>query len=150
MTLTFCPYKQDDLSWYAELSASAWPIVTRLTKKGDLTSFIRAYVTLSLVASDYTEVCCDGDKVIGLLFGATGNTPPSPEKRQESRKVLWAFIGGKYGRIKHHLRFLVGFVLSAVKFEYLCSRFDSEVTCIDHARQNNHGTVYLGTDVESS
>jgi len=170
MNLTFRPYKQADLSRCTELSVSAWPIVTRLTKKDDVSLFMRAFVTLSLTLSDYTEVCCDGKQVIGLLFGATGNIPLSPEKKRERRTVLWAFIRGRYGRMKHHFRFLVGVVLSMVKFEFLCSRFDSEVKLlivdkayrgqgigrtlmdhfVDHAKQNNRKTIYLGTNVESS
>jgi hypothetical protein len=128
MNLGFRPYQPEDLYRCTELSVSAWPVVNRLAKGDNARNFMRAYVLISLAQSDYTEVCCDGKQVVGLLFGATGDTPPSPEKKREGRKVLWAFVRGKYGRMKHHLRFLLGFVYSMIKFEFFCSRFDSEVT----------------------
>ena len=170
MNTVFHPYRPQDLNRCTELSVSAWPIVNRLARSKNAHEFMRVYVLLGLAQSDYAEVCCQGEKVVGLLFGATGDTPLCPEQKRESRNLLWAFVRGRYGRMKHHLRFLFGFVYSALKFEFLCSRFDSEVTLfivdkahrrqglgralmdhfIDHARANKRKTVYLGTDVESS
>lgn len=170
MNFNFRPYKKGDLIRCAELSVDAWPIVSLFVEKENVIKFMQAYVELSLTLSDYTEVCCDKEKVVGFLLGSTGKTRISKKEKQENRKLLWRFITGKYGRIKGRFKFLLAFMISLIKVELFCSRFDGEVVLfvvdreyrrqgigralLDHflkyANEKEAKTIYLSTDIESN
>ena len=168
MDIYYRPYVNDDLDHCAALAADAWPIATVISENTH--SLMKAYVKLSLLLSDYSEVCCVNDKVVGLLFGHTDKTLPSLKESFELKKLSWGFITGKYGKSKHRLRFLVSFIQTLLKVEFYCRKFDSEVELfvVDkeyrgqvmgrslmehftvHLREKNKKTVYLYTNLESN
>lgn len=170
MEIQYRPFSMNDIDCCAELAVDAWPIASLITEKEKTHHLMRAYVQLSLILSDYAEVCCNNDSVIGFLFGSIRKSIPNFNKRCESLKLLWGFITGKYGKIRKRFRFLGCFVLNLLIVEILCWKLDSEVelfvvnkefrgqgigkTLLDHfvykAKEQNMKTVYLFTDIESN
>ena len=165
MDLHYRPYGHGDLDRCAALAADAWPIASAISE--DTHSLMNAYVKSSLLLSDYTEVCCTGGEVIGFLFGLPHKKLPGLKERLELNRLFWGLIVGKYGPCKRRIRFLVSFVLTLLKVEWLCLRFDSEVELfvvdaehrgrgigrslldhfVEHLREEDKRTVYLYTNM---
>ncbi|MFW5991639.1 MAG: hypothetical protein ACOCQN_00425, partial [Halanaerobiaceae bacterium] len=68
MEYQYRPYKPSDLNKCTELAVGAWPVLSIITGRS-LHDIMEVYVRVSLLLSDYTEVCCQKGKVIGFLFG---------------------------------------------------------------------------------
>jgi GNAT superfamily N-acetyltransferase len=169
MNFEFRPFIETDLVRCAQLSVDAWPI-SQVIAPQDTDSLMKAYVRISLILSDYSEICYYNNEVLGFLFGMTSMRYPDFNKRLDLWKLLWGFITGKYGRIKRRFRFLLAFLTTMIKVEFLCSKFDSEIVLfvvdgqyrgkgigkalvnhfIDYAKQNKKETIYLYTDIESN
>ena len=125
MDITYRPYVDDDLDRCAVLAADAWPIAAVIAE--DTHSLMKGFVKLSLLWSDYTELCCINNKVVGFLFGLTQKKLPSFRQSLEMNKMSWQFFTGKYGKPRHRLRFLMSFTQTLVKVEFYCRTFDSEI-----------------------
>jgi len=131
---------------------------------------MKAYVKFSLLFSDHTEMCCANGKVIGFLLGLTHKRLPDLKARFEIGRLFWGFVAGKYGLSERRLRFFASFVLTLLKVEWLCLRFDSEVESfvvdaayrgqgigrslvdhfVEHLRKANKRTLYLYTNMVSN
>ena len=168
MDIHYRPYVHSDLDRCAALAAEAWPIASVVSHNTH--SLMKAYVKSILLFSDYTEVCCAGGEVIGFLFGLTHKKLPGFKARLELDRLFWGFLAGKYGPSERRFRFLVSFVLTLLKVELLCLRFDSEVELfvvdteyrgqgigrslvdrfVEHLREENKRTLYLYTNMVSN
>lgn len=168
MYMYYRPYANDDLDRCAALAADAWPVASAIAE--DTHSLMIAYVKLCLLYSDYSEVCCTDDKVVGLLFGRTGKKCLSLREGFEFDRLSWGFLTGKYGKTKRRLRFSVSFVQTLVKAEFYGRKFDSEVELfvVDeeyrgqgigqslmnhftrHLKQKNRKTLFVYTNIESN
>lgn len=168
MDIHYRPYGDSDLDRCAELAADAWPIASVVAE--DTHSLMKAYVKSSLLFSDYTEVCCMGGEVVGLLFGLTHKKLPSFKTHLELNKLFWAFVAGRYGPSKRRFRLLASFALTLLKVELICRRLDSEVelfvvdaayrgqglgrALLDHyvenLRDHKKRTLYLYTNMVSN
>ncbi|MFC1634486.1 GNAT family N-acetyltransferase [Planctomycetota bacterium] len=166
MDITYRPYVDEDLDRCAALAADAWPIAAVISE--DTHSLMKGFVKLGLLWSDYTEVCCTNDKVVGFLFGLTQKKLPSFRQSLEMNKMSWQFFTGKYGKPRHRLRFLMSFTQTLVKVEFYCRTFDSAIELFvvdkecrgrglgqslmnhftEHLRQADKKTVYVYTDIE--
>lgn len=166
MDITFRQYVDDDLDRCAELAAEAWPFMAVITE--DIHSLMEGFVKFCLLWSDYTEVCCTNNQVVGFLFGLTQKRLPGFRQSLEMNKISWQFITGKYGKPKPRLRFLATCVQTLMKVEFYGRTFESDVeffvvdkeyrgrgigqTLMDHfakhLRQAGKKTVYVYTDVE--
>ncbi|UCG56238.1 MAG: GNAT family N-acetyltransferase [Phycisphaerales bacterium] len=168
MQTCYRPYIEDDLDRCAALAAEAWPVASAIA--GDIHSLMIAYVKLSLLFSDYSEVCCTDDQVVGFLFGRTDKKFLSLRERFEFNKVSWGFLTGRYGTCKRRLRFGVSFIQTLTKVEFYGRRFDSEVELFvvgqehrgqgigqslmnrftGHLKQKNRKTLFVYTNMESN
>ena len=168
MDIRYRPYADADLDRCAALAAEAWPIASVLSVNTHL--LMQAYVRSSLLFSDYTEMCCADNKVIGFLFGLTHKKLPGLKARFELNRLFCEFVAGKYGPSERRFRFLASFVLTLLKVEWLCRRFDSEVELfvvdaahrgqgigrslvdhfVEHLRDTNKRTLYLYTNMVSN
>lgn len=168
MDIHYRPYVPSDLDRCAALAADAWPIASAISE--DTHSLMKAYVKCSLLFSDYTEVCCTSGQVVGLFFGLAHKKLPGFKERLELNKLFWEFAVGRYGPPKGRFRFLVSFILTLLKVELLCLRFDSEVELfvvdadyrgrgigrslvdhfVEHLREANKRTLYLYTNMVSN
>lgn len=166
MDIYYRPYINDDLDHCAALAADAWPIPSVIAD--DTLSLMIAYVKLSLLFSDYSEVCCVNDKVVGFLFGQADKTLPGLKESFELKKLSWGLITGKYGKLRRRLRFLASFVQTLLKVEFYGRKFDSEVELFvvdgeyrgrgigqslmnrftTHLKQKNKKTLYVYTNIE--
>mgnify|MGYP000342020865 CR=1 FL=1 len=168
--MEYRPYRPKDLDRCTDLAKEAWPIISRVADDQNALPFMRAYVKHNLALSDYAEVCCDGDRVLGFLMGYTKKQKHTPEQKRENSRIFRDVVRGRYGRVKKQRRLLLSLIISAVKVEILCARFDGEVLLfvVDEAYRG-HGigramldrflryaagqglkTVYLSTDTESN
>ncbi|MHC4638321.1 MAG: GNAT family N-acetyltransferase [Planctomycetota bacterium] len=146
------PYANDDLDRCAALAADAWPIPSVIVE--DIHSLMVAYVKLSLLFSNYSEVCCTDDQVVGFLFGRTGKKRLNLKERFELNKLSWGFLTGRYGKCKRRFRFSVSFLQTMTKVEFYGRKFDGEVELFvvdgEYRRQGigqslmNHFTTDLG------
>ena len=170
MEIQYRQFRESDLDCCVALAVDAWPIASVITEGQSTQPLMRAYVKLSLLLSDYSQICCTNDKVIGFLFGLTHKKLPGLRKRLELNKMCWEFIVGKYGKSKHHFRFLVNFAQTLLKVEFYCFKLDSEVELfvvdkeyrgrgigrsligrfIEHLKERNKKTVYLYTNIVSN
>jgi len=168
MDIHYRPYVDSDLDRCAELAVDAWPIVSAVAE--DTHSLMKAYVKSSLLFSDYTELCCVGDEVVGLLFGLTHKKLPPFKTRLELNRLFWGFVAGRYGPSKRRFRLLATFALTLLKVEVICRRLDCEVELfvvdaayrgqglgralldrfVDHLRDQNKRTLYLYTNMVSN
>jgi ribosomal protein S18 acetylase RimI-like enzyme len=168
MDIHYRPYVDSDLDRCAALAVEAWPIASVISENTH--SLMRVYVKSSLLFSDYTDMCCADDKVIGFLFGLTHKKLPGLKARFELNRLFWEFVAGKYGPSERRFRFLTSFVLTLLKVEWLCFRFDSEVELfvvdaayrgqgigrslvdhfVEHLRDANKRTLYLYTNMVSN
>lgn len=166
MDITCRPYVDDYLDRCAMLAADAWPFAAVITE--DIHSLMKGFVKLSLLWSDYTEVCCTNDKVVGFLFGLIQKKLPGFGQSLELNKMSWRFFTGKYGKPRRRLRFLVSCIQTLIKVEFYGRTFDSEVEFFvvdkeyrgrgigqslmnhftEHLRQADKKTVYVCTDIE--
>ena len=119
MDITFRQYVDDDLDRCAALATEAWPFLSIVTE--DIHSLMEGFVKFSLLWSDYTEVCCTNDQVVGFLFGLTQKKLPGFRQSLEMNKLSWRFITGKYGKPKPRLRFLTRCV------QFVNQVFDAEL-----------------------
>lgn len=170
MDFSFRPYEAGDLARCAELSLDAWPIVSLIADNENLMAFMKAYVELSLNVSNYSQICCDNERVIGFLLGSTGKVEISKKGKYENRKLFWRILTGKQWKIKRRFRFLLAFILSTIKIELLSSKFDGELVLfvvdskyrgrgigrmlldnfLKYANAKKLTTIYLSTDIESN
>lgn len=168
--LEYRPYRIGDLDRCAEIAADAWPIASAITGNGQTHPIMKAYVELSLLLSDYKEVCCYQDTVVGFLLCSKRRQLPALKDRLSCNRLLWGLITGRYGKIKRRAGFLFNFMLTLIKVELLCRHFDCEVVLfavdskyrgsgigktllnrfIDSITGSNQKTVYLYTDIESN
>jgi hypothetical protein len=117
------PYANDDLDRCAALAADAWPVSSVITE--DIHSLMVVYVKLCLLFSDYSEVCCTDDQVIGFLFGRTGKKRLNLKENFELNKLSWGFLTGRYGKCKRRLRFSVSLLQTMTKVEIYGRKFDT-------------------------
>ena len=89
MDIYYRPYINYDLDRCAALAADAWPIPSVIAD--DIHSLMIAYVKLSLLFSDYSEVCCTDDEVVGFLFGRTDKKLLSLKESFELNRLSWGF-----------------------------------------------------------
>jgi ribosomal protein S18 acetylase RimI-like enzyme len=168
MDVHYRSYDRDDLDRCAALAADAWPVASGICQ--DVPSLMTAYVRLSLLLSDYARVCCIRGEVVGFLFGLTHKTLPGLRARLELGRVLCGFASGKYGSCTRRFRLLMGFVVTLLKVEWSCRRFDCEVELfvvdaehrgrglgrsllghfVEHLRREKKQTVYLYTNMLSN
>lgn len=168
MDIHYRPYVHSDLDRCAALAVDAWPIASVISENSH--SLMKAYVKSSLLLSDYTEVCYTAGEVVGFLFGLTHKKLPGLKARFELNRLFWRFVVGRYGPSERRFRFLASFVLTLLKVELLCLRFDSEVELfvvdseyrgrgigrslidhfVEHLREENKRTVYLYTNMVSN
>lgn len=168
--LVYRPYKTEDLDRCTEIAVDAWPIASIIEENGQSHSVMKAYVELSMLLSDYKDVCCYQDTVVGFIFCSKHKQLPTLKDRLSYNRLLWGFITGRYGKIKRRARFLFNLILTMIKVELLCRRFDCEVVLfavdsryrgsgigktllnrfISGITGSNHKTVYLYTDIESN
>lgn len=168
--LTYRPYRTEDLDRCARIADQAWPLDQSIASPSDKPLIMKAYVELSYLMSDYSEVCCNENGVVGFIFCTTVKRRASAAQRKALYKLVKAFLSGQYGRIKKRFRFLVSYLLDLIKVAFLCRHFSSEVILfavdnedrghgigrrlMDHyiryARRKKQKTICLYTDIESN
>ena len=169
MNINFREYKDIDLVKCADMALEAWPIAKILVNKNDINKIMIAYIKLSLLLSDYTEICYMNGIVLGFLFGTT-NISINIKKQIQLYRLFWQFIRGKYGKIKHPLLFAKNFLFTSIKVNHYCKKFDSEIVLfvvskeyrgqgigkklicnyIEYLKKMNKKTMYVHTDIESN
>ncbi len=172
-TMDFRSFEETDLLMCAEISAKAWSAVLNIINQEDAVKFMQSYIEYCLMMSDYTQVCLDGNKVIGLLFGSEGKDSKrklSKEEQLKKRQLLWKIATGEYGKVNNRMRFLTAFIISEIKVKFYCLKFDSEVVLfivdkeyqgrgigrkllsdfLNYSRDNGSKTIFLYTDIESN
>jgi ribosomal protein S18 acetylase RimI-like enzyme len=87
---------------------------------------MKAYVELSYLMSDYSEVCCNADGAVGFIFCTTVRRRPSITQRKALHKLLRDFLSGITEESK---TVQISFKLPdrSYKVDFLCRRFTSEV-----------------------
>lgn len=169
MSLEFRTFTSNDCERCSELAAVVWPVVLSVTDDINARSFMKGYVELNEVLSNYTEVCCEQGKIAGFLFGCVGRLPKDNERRRRLRNIAWNYLSGKSG-CRRRVRLILANVYSMAKTAFLCSRFDGEVLLfvvgpeyqghgigrallnrfMEYSRSKGAGSICLTTDLESN
>jgi ribosomal protein S18 acetylase RimI-like enzyme len=165
-TLTYRRYEKSDLDICTELSEQAWPVVLDFADAVNASSFVKAYVLNNLCNSNYAEVCCDGDKIVGFLFANLKDCPDEKIEKSGNFKLFFDFISGRYGKVKKQYQLLFGQMLATMKTEHICRKFDGEImlfvvaseyrghgigktlinNVLSYAKTNNLKSIFLATD----
>jgi len=118
--LTFRRYNIKDLHRCGELIEDAWLVEIRSFFGKDKLKGRETYVKLSLLESNWMELACDSQKIVGLLFGSINK----PHSIVEFIKILFsslafiaqAVLGGSKKSLRLH-KFLYNLLLEEIKIK---------------------------------
>lgn len=114
----FRDYRDDDGPALARLAREAWPARPGVRSSEEELSSMRGYVEYTLGASNWAQVACTPEGVVGFLFGRidgfSGRPMPGRSFLGEIPATIRWFLGrGK--RVPWHLSFMWGIVLTELK-----------------------------------
>ena len=141
--LTFRSCSSEDLETCSKLAEDAWPMSPRLGQRALAPREMQAWVHLSLLWSDWAELACESQEVVGLLFGKIfkhKKDRPTASWVFTNLMLFARFILGRYGGPPRNLRFLWNFLLTETKVAINQPRADAEIVLlIVHSSRQKEG-----------
>lgn len=128
--VSFRRFEPGDVPALARLARDAWPARPAVGSKQLEQSGMEGYVEYSLGASNWTDVACDSEGVLGFLFGRIDNYTGMPIARGhtigEFPSAIRSFF--KKGRMTPwHLSMVWGIVLTDLKLMLKMPKSDASI-----------------------
>lgn len=129
-SIAFRKYAPGDIPACARLAREAWPARPSILPKEDEDTGMEGYMEYSLSASNYADVACTPEGMVGFLFGRIDghgeeirvSGPDTGETKSKTRTSLrdWLFA-------IRHLRFLWSVLLTDLKLMLYMPRSDAAI-----------------------
>ena len=119
-SLSFRPFRPDDLPVCAEFAADAWPITSVLVPGQDVVKLMHGYIELARLPSTWLEVACVSSKVVGLLFGQVRSEytiMPRLRTLFSCLRLGYRAILGQYGKLWQPLTLLRKGIATNIRVE---------------------------------
>jgi ribosomal protein S18 acetylase RimI-like enzyme len=127
---SFRGYEPGDIPECARMAEDAWPAGSALGSKEQELSDMEGYMEYSLSVSNWTEIACTSDGIVGFLFGRIdnylGKEKPKKSLLGEIPSITKSFF--EYGRMTPSLlRFLWNLALTEMKVKLRTPKSDASI-----------------------
>ena len=128
--ISFRSYEPGDIPACAHLAEDAWPSGSTIASKEQEMSGMEGYMEYSLSVSNWTDIACTSDGIVGFLFGRVDNYLGKGKLKRslfgEIPSITKSFF--EYGRMTPSLlRFLWNLVLTETKVKLRIPRSDASI-----------------------